>query len=104
MWRLIVFIIVFAVFLVFIVFNLENRCDISFGFAEIKEVPVFLTIFVSFILGLFCALPLVVLIKMKRKEKLEHNDRDKRSKRSKNEKKPMFDESGGHPDGGVNAS
>ena len=65
-WRLIIFVAIFAVFLVFISFNLENKCDISFGFAALKEVPVFITIFSSFVLGLFCAIPLVVHIKKKR--------------------------------------
>ena len=65
-WRLIIFIAIFAVFLAFITFNLENRCDISFGFTEITEVPVFVTIFASFTLGLICALPLVLHIKKER--------------------------------------
>ena len=64
-WRLIIFIVVFAIFLVFITFNLENKCDISFGFASIKEVPVFVTVFTSFALGLLCALPLVMHVKKK---------------------------------------
>ena len=64
-WRLIIFIVIFAVFLVFITFNLENKCDISFGFAAIKEVPVFVTVFTSFTMGLLCALPLVMHIKKK---------------------------------------
>jgi hypothetical protein len=51
---------IFGIFLAFITFNLENRCDISFGFTIAKEVPVFLTIFISFALGLFCALPFVI--------------------------------------------
>ena len=68
-WRLIIFIAVFAVFLVFISFNLENKCDISFGFAKLTEVPVFITIFFSFVIGLLCAIPLVIFIK-KRKEAL----------------------------------
>ncbi|MCL2441630.1 MAG: hypothetical protein FWD14_07800 [Treponema sp.] len=67
-WRLILFVIIFAVFLTFITFNLENRCDISFGFAVLTQVPVFLTVFVSFILGLFCALPLVFRLKKKQAE------------------------------------
>jgi len=68
-WRLIVFIAIFAVFLVFISFNLENKCDISFGFAKLKEVPVFITVFSSFVLGLFCAIPLVIHIKKRRDER-----------------------------------
>ncbi|MCL2176253.1 MAG: hypothetical protein FWB73_09445 [Treponema sp.] len=68
-WRLIVFILIFAVFMVFIAFNLENKCDINFGFTKIEQVPVFITIFTSFILGVFCALPLILHIKKKQKDK-----------------------------------
>ncbi|MCL2764100.1 MAG: hypothetical protein FWD40_02315 [Treponema sp.] len=78
-WRLIVFIIIFAVFLMFITFNLENSCDINFGFIKLEKVPVFITVFSSFVLGLFCALPLVMHIKSKRKEKKlkeEHKKHD----------------------------
>ena len=56
-WRLILFIAVFVVFLVFITFNLDNRCDISFGFKSFENVPVFLTVFSSFVAGLVCSLP-----------------------------------------------
>ena len=59
-WRLLVFIAVFGILLAFIAFNLENKCDISFGFTVIPAVPVFITIFISFALGLFCTLPFVI--------------------------------------------
>ncbi|GHU61093.1 hypothetical protein FACS189445_2720 [Spirochaetia bacterium] len=61
-WRLIGLAIVFVVFLTFIGFNLNNRCDISFVFWEIKELPVFLPIFTSFVLGLLCSIPFAVSI------------------------------------------
>jgi uncharacterized integral membrane protein len=67
-WRLIAYILVFAVFLTFIVFNLENRCDISFGFKKLENVPVFITIFVSFALGLVCTLPFALFARKPRKE------------------------------------
>ena len=72
-WRLIIFIVICAVFVAFITFNLENKCDISFGFAQIREVPVFVTIFASFVFGLFCALPLSLHIK-KRKREISENE------------------------------
>jgi len=64
-WRLIIFIVVCAIFVAFITFNLENRCDIGFGITTIPQVPVFVTIFVSFVIGLLCALPLSLHIKKK---------------------------------------
>jgi uncharacterized integral membrane protein len=66
-WRLIGFIVLFAVFLVFIGFNLENRCDISFGFYKLSQVPVYLTAFSTFVLGMLWAVPYVISLRFKRK-------------------------------------
>jgi uncharacterized integral membrane protein len=69
-WRLIGFILIFGIFVFFIAFNLNNRCDINFWFeAKIPEVPVFLTVFSSFVLGMLCAIPFIVSSRRKRKEK-----------------------------------
>ena len=59
-WRLIGLALVFVVFLAFTGFNLGNRCDISFIFWTVKEVPVFLPIFTSFVIGLLCSIPFAV--------------------------------------------
>jgi uncharacterized integral membrane protein len=67
-WRLIGFIILFGIFLVFIACNLGNKCDISFGFRTFKDVPVFLTAFSSFVLGMFCAMPFIISFRIKRKK------------------------------------
>jgi len=68
-WRLIIAIIVFIIFMIFAAFNLDNRCNISFGFTVIEQVPVFITVFFSFVVGLFCALPLALQIRKKRADK-----------------------------------
>jgi uncharacterized integral membrane protein len=69
-WRLIVFIVIFGVFLAFITFNLEHKCDISFGFVKFEAVPVFLTVFFSFVLGLLCTLPFIFTAGKRRREKM----------------------------------
>jgi uncharacterized membrane protein YciS (DUF1049 family) len=63
--RLIVIIIVLAVFLAFITLNLDNKCDISFGFKTIKDVPVYLTVFSFYALGLLTSLPFFIRKKIK---------------------------------------
>ncbi|MDR2258823.1 MAG: hypothetical protein LBE14_06715 [Treponema sp.] len=68
-WRLIGFILLFGIFLVFIAFNLGNKCDINFGFRVFHEVPVFLTAFASFILGMLCAVPFIFSLRRKKKDK-----------------------------------
>jgi uncharacterized integral membrane protein len=68
-WRLIGFVLLGAVFLCFIGFNLDNRCDISVGFFTFSQVPVYLTAFSAFVLGLFLALPLVVSSRFRSRRK-----------------------------------
>jgi len=90
-WRLIIFILIFGILLTFIMFNLgeDSRCYINFGFVKTKEpVPVFLTIFISFFLGLLCALPLS-LIKRKQKEKPLNADKNEKEKTEKDSYEPL---------------
>ena len=70
-WRLIGFVIAFAIFLGFITLNIGNTSDISFGLYKIYDVPVFLTAFSSFFLGMFFAIPIVISAQKKRKGKDE---------------------------------
>ena len=67
-WRLIIVIAIFAILLVFVTFNLDNKCNISIIFHTFPDIPVFLTVFISFALGLFCAFPLLLRSKKTNKE------------------------------------
>ena len=60
MRRIIVFIIIFALFLAFIVVNLdaEHRSNVSIIFHTFEDVPVFLSVFFAFVLGMFFSIPL----------------------------------------------
>jgi uncharacterized integral membrane protein len=78
-WRLIGFILLFGIFLIFIALNLDNRCDIRYWFTEgrvIKDIPVYLTAFASFILGMLCAVPFVFSLRRKKKDKPGKNAGD----------------------------
>jgi len=69
-WRLIGTIAVLAVLLTFIGFNVENTCNLSLVFHTFENVPVYLTVFVSFILGLLFSLPFFFLGKKTKKGKI----------------------------------
>jgi uncharacterized integral membrane protein len=73
--RLIQVIVVFAVILLFIVFNLENKCDISIIFKKIPDVPVYLIVFCSFILGMISTLPFIFSYQLRKKRKDEEEKR-----------------------------
>jgi predicted tellurium resistance membrane protein TerC len=70
-WRLLGLILVLAILLSFIGFNLNNTCDISFGFKTIPNVPIYLTVFASFMLGLFASLPFIIFGAFRKKQKTE---------------------------------
>jgi len=70
-WRLIEFIVIFAILFLFIIFNLGDKykCDINFGFKSYPDVPVFITVFSSFFIGMLCTLPFIFASKARRKAK-----------------------------------
>ena len=92
--KLIVFILALLIFLVFIGLNLENRCNISFGFATLESVPVFFTAFASFGLGLVCAVP-IALLSSRRKSRKEPGmiqENAKKRRRGRDSKDSMEDQ------------
>lgn len=56
-WKLISFIICIVLVTVFIGFNLDNRCNISFGFFQLEGVPIFFSLMAAFVLGVVVVLP-----------------------------------------------
>jgi uncharacterized integral membrane protein len=84
-WRLIGFIILFSVFLVFILSNLENKCDISFIKWTLTTVPVFITVFSSFILGMLSAIPIIISVSLKKRK--EQGSQSLKSQKKKGKKK-----------------
>jgi uncharacterized integral membrane protein len=92
-WRLIEFIAIFIVFLFFIVFNLENKCDISFGFSKIPEVPVFLTTLFSFVFGMLCALPFIIKARAIKKGKSGTAGKEPKKRQGKKSEPPSAEDS-----------
>jgi uncharacterized membrane protein YciS (DUF1049 family) len=76
-WRLIGFVIIFAIFLVFITLNLDNRCNISFHFVVFQNVPIYLTAFFAFALGLVSSVPYIISIKLKKGKQKEGSSKKK---------------------------
>ena len=56
-WKLILFILSVTLVTIFIGFNLENACNVSFGFYTFPNVPIFMSILLAFAAGVFIMLP-----------------------------------------------
>ncbi len=64
------FLIVLAVVVFFAGFNITNVSDISFGFYTAIDVPIFISLFVAFVVGTLVMIPFVAKKKVpKKKEK-----------------------------------
>ena len=70
-WRLIGIIVILAILLGFIGLNVGNTCDLSLGFKVFTGIPVYITVFASFMLGLLFSLPFFIFGTLKRKPKKE---------------------------------
>ena len=68
-WRLIGIIVVVALLLGFIGLNLENTCDLDLWVTEFHDVPVYITIFASFLLGMLFSLPFFMSFIKKKQQK-----------------------------------
>lgn len=67
-WKLVVFLLVLTLFVFFMGFNWEHASTISFGFAEVENVPIVLSLSFSFLLGAFFAIPFTLASYRKRKQ------------------------------------
>lgn len=56
-WKLLFFIIVLALVVTFVGLNVGNTSDISFGFHTFTDVPIFVSLFAAFLIGVLVTLP-----------------------------------------------
>ncbi|MBE6351114.1 MAG: hypothetical protein E7062_10275 [Spirochaetaceae bacterium] len=68
-WKLIFFIIFLVIATVFIGYNLDNRCNISFVFFQLENIPIFISLAGAFTLGILVVLPFTFGKKTKQKNK-----------------------------------
>lgn len=68
-WKLVGFIICLVLGTCFAGFNLENCCNISFGFHTFENIPIFLSLIIAFACGVVVTLPFTVIKKKSAKEK-----------------------------------
>ncbi len=71
--RLIVFILTLLVIVTFIGLNIENNSDIRIWFGEkglLKDVPIFVSFFVMYLIGVLSAVPFVVRWRNRKKKQI----------------------------------
>ena len=90
--RLIGFLIILIIFAVFSAFNLSNRSDISLAFYTFKNVPIFLSLLVSFILGSLFVLPFTLFKTKKGTIKKDTKKKKKDKLIEKNKQIPEIEE------------
>jgi uncharacterized integral membrane protein len=59
-WKLFFYLVLLGLILTFVGLNLGNTTDISFGFVSFEEVPVFMSLFIAFFIGVVFTLPVAI--------------------------------------------
>ena len=80
-WRLLIVLVILVLVALFATFNL-NRVDVSVGFHIFKEIPLFLALMFSFILGALVMLPFAVrgMRRVKKTEKVQKTEEEPHDK------------------------
>ena len=80
--RLIAVILIFAIFLAFIIFNLgpDYVSNVNVGFTILNDIPVYLTAFSSFVLGMVFSVPFVLSLGKRRKKSSQDEGPDSSSR------------------------
>lgn len=84
-WKLLFYLILLGLILAFVGMNLGNTTDISLGFVVFEDVPVFMSLFASFFLGVAVAIP-IVMQSSSRKTRARTEKRSERKQRREQEK------------------
>lgn len=81
-WRLVGFILIFFVFIAFILSNLRNESDISFFTWTLPNIPVFVTVFASFLVGMLASVPIIISINLKKRKQGDKPLKPKKGKKA----------------------
>jgi uncharacterized integral membrane protein len=60
-WKLVGFLSVLVVITIFIGFNLDNRCDVCLIFYTWKNVPIFVSLLLAYVIGALTMLPFLFI-------------------------------------------
>lgn len=93
-WKLISFLLTLIVAALFIGFNLENRCDVSFIFHVFKDVPIFVSLLFSYVVGAITVIPFFWVYRKKSSSKGTKKSGNKTAQGQKYPKSPYTQNSG----------
>lgn len=91
--KLIGIIVLLILVTIFAGINLDNKCDISFVFHTFKDIPVFMTVIISFAIGAVLMIPFTFNRKTKNpsKDSAKTPDTSEAPSQKKEESKTLFD-------------
>ncbi len=72
-WRLVVFILILGFVVLFAGANITNASDISFGFYTVEDVPIFISLFFAYVVGVLTMVPFTIRT-MRRKKRIERSE------------------------------
>ncbi|POR05251.1 hypothetical protein AU468_01825 [Alkalispirochaeta sphaeroplastigenens] len=79
-WKLLLYLVLLGCVLAFVGLNLDHTADISLGFILYRDVPVFLSLFFAFFLGVVLTIPAVMFTASRKTRDRSERRRERREK------------------------
>ncbi|SIP99272.1 hypothetical protein SAMN05920897_102125 [Alkalispirochaeta americana] len=89
-WKLLLYLVLLGCVLAFVGLNLDHTADISLGFVLYQDVPVFLSLFFAFFLGVVLTIPAVMFTTSRKTRDRSERRRERQEQREiRNQKKAL---------------
>ena len=88
-WKLLFYLVVLSVVVLFAGMNIRNVADISLGFHTFEDIPIFLSLFAAFFLGVLVTLPFTYFKYLRKRAKFPKQKLDKKPRKRKLSRKEL---------------
>ncbi len=88
-WKLLVYLIVLSVVVLFAGVNIRNVSDVSLGFRTFEDIPIFVSLFAAFFLGVLVTLPFTYVKYLRKRAKFPKQKVDKKPRKRRLSRKQL---------------
>ncbi len=88
-WKLLFYLIVLSVVVLFAGVNIRNVSDVSVGFHTFEDIPIFVSLFAAFFLGVLVTLPFTYIKYLRKRAKFPKQKKEKKPRKRRFSRKQL---------------
>ncbi len=88
-WKLLFYLVVLSVVVLFAGVNIRNVSDVSVGFHTFEDIPIFVSLFAAFFLGVLVTLPFTYVKYLRKRAKFPKQKKEKKPRKRRFSRKQL---------------